>query len=97
MISSRRERRRRRALAEPFPATWRHSIARRWAIWPTLAPDEQRRLEELVQQFVPEMRWEAAQGFAVTEEMQAVIAAQACLLVLEMESPSRTTCSPSTA
>jgi Mlc titration factor MtfA (ptsG expression regulator) len=84
MTFSRRQRRRRRALEAPFPQTWRHAIARRWPTWGLLTPDERERLEALIQQFVPEARWEAAHGFAVTEEMQAVIAAQACLLVLEL-------------
>ena len=35
--------------------------------------------------FAAETRWEAAQGFAVTDEMRAVISAQACLLVLELD------------
>ncbi|MGD9996864.1 MAG: zinc-dependent peptidase [Ilumatobacteraceae bacterium] len=84
MIPFRRERRRRRALEQPFPATWRHAIERCWPTWAQLTTDERVRIEALIRQFVPEVRWEAAQGFAVTEEMQAVIAAQACLLVLEL-------------
>lgn len=84
MIPSRRARRRRRALDEPFPDSWRRAIERRWTTWGLLSPDERSRLEQLVKVFVAETRWEAAQGFLVTDEMRVVIAAQACLLVLEL-------------
>jgi Mlc titration factor MtfA (ptsG expression regulator) len=50
-----------------------------------LTDDERALLEELIKVFVVDVRWEAAQGFVVTEEMQAVIAAQACLLVLGLD------------
>jgi MtfA peptidase len=84
MISSRRARRRQRALDQPFPDSWRKVIERRWPTWFQLDDDERSRLEELVKAFVNDTRWEAAQGFVITEEMQLVIAAQACLLVLEL-------------
>ena len=77
-------RRRRVAHDQPFPDVWRASIARRWATWALLTDDERSRLEDMIKIFAGNTRWEAAQGFAVTDEMQAVIAAQACLLVLEL-------------
>ena len=84
MIPSRRSRRRQRALDQAFPEAWRRAIERRWATWALLSADERARLEDLVKVFVADIRWEAAQGFAVTDEMRAVIGAQACLLVLEL-------------
>lgn len=78
-------RRRREALAAPFPDAWRTVLHRRWALWPTLSADEQARLEPLVQAFVYDRRWEAAQGFALTAEVQVLVAAQACLLLLGMD------------
>jgi Mlc titration factor MtfA (ptsG expression regulator) len=69
----------------PFPDEWRHAIARRWMTWHLLSLDERARLEVLVAEFVRSTRWEAAQGFTVTDEMRVVIAAQACLLVLELD------------
>jgi Mlc titration factor MtfA (ptsG expression regulator) len=85
MIGSRWSRRRRRALDEPFPEAWRKVIERRWTTWSLLTDDERMRLEDLIKRFVADIRWEAAQGFTVTDEMRAVIAAQACLLVLDLE------------
>ncbi|MDP1821217.1 MAG: zinc-dependent peptidase [Acidimicrobiales bacterium] len=84
-LGSTRARRRRRALAQPFPEAWRDLLRRRWALWPALTDDERQRLEPLVQVFIADKRWEGSRRFAVTEEMQVLIAAQACLLVLEMD------------
>ncbi|MCU1361998.1 MAG: hypothetical protein JWN99_3287 [Ilumatobacteraceae bacterium] len=79
-----RRSRSRRAPDAPFPESWRNTIGRRWATWAVLTDDERSRLEPLIQAFVERTRWEAASGFEVTEEMKLVIAAQACLLVLEL-------------
>jgi Mlc titration factor MtfA (ptsG expression regulator) len=45
------------------------------------APDRAR-LEQLVQLFVAEKRWEGLGGRALTDEIRATIAGQACLLLL---------------
>jgi Mlc titration factor MtfA (ptsG expression regulator) len=77
--------RRRRALSEPFPDAWRSVLERRWGLWPSLDTSERARLEVLVQAFVYDRRWEAAQGFAITDEVRVLVAAQACLLALGMD------------
>lgn len=41
-------------------------------------------MEPLIQQFVYDIRWEAANNFDITDIMKVLIAAQACLLVLEL-------------
>lgn len=41
-------------------------------------------MEALIRMFLAERHWEPAQGFAVTDEMRVLVAAQACLLVLEI-------------
>lgn len=75
-------RKRRRAMAEPFPSEWRTILDRRWATWRTLGPDERARLEERTKRFVAGTRWEAARDFAMTDEIRVLIAAQVCLLTL---------------
>ena len=60
-------------------------LAARWPLWQRLSDDERLRLEVLTNVFVYEKRWEAANGFELTEQMQVLIAAQACLLVLELD------------
>jgi Mlc titration factor MtfA (ptsG expression regulator) len=56
-----------------------------WTAWHSLTLDERSRLEALTQVFVAEKRWEAARGFRLTDDMRVLIAAQACLLVLELD------------
>ncbi|MEJ7596555.1 MAG: M90 family metallopeptidase [Kofleriaceae bacterium] len=76
------ERRRRRILAQPFPAAWDEIIDREVAISHRLDPKSRYRLRDLVQVFIAEKHWEGCGGLELTEEMQVVIAAQACVLVL---------------
>lgn len=76
------ERRRRRILAEPFPAEWDAIIDREVAITHRLDSKSRLRLRELVQVFIAEKHWEGCGGLELTDEMKVVIAAQACVLVL---------------
>jgi Mlc titration factor MtfA (ptsG expression regulator) len=85
VFGSRRKRIRRPAPAAEFPAAWRARLAVRWPTWSTLTDDEQARLEDLILAFIVNTRWESAKGFVMTDEVQLVIAAQACLLVLELD------------
>jgi len=77
-----RARRRKRILAEPFPAGWDQIVDDNVALARRLDPARRQRLRELVQVFVAEKHWEGCGGLELTEEMQVTIAAQACLLVL---------------
>lgn len=81
----RRSKHEREALEQPFPDAWRQRLAYRWPLFTTLSPDERERLEELVKRFLARVRFEAAQGFTVTDEMRVLVAAQACLPVLELD------------
>jgi MtfA peptidase len=81
----RRARQEREALQQPFPDEWRRRLAYRWPLFTTLDDDERARLEDLIKRFLARVRFEAAHGFAVTDEMRVLIAAQACLLVLELD------------
>jgi Mlc titration factor MtfA (ptsG expression regulator) len=61
-------------------------LARRWlAPWPTLTRDEQDHLVDLAEALVDGLRWEAAQGFEITDDMRGAIAAHAALLVLAFD------------
>ncbi|MCX6521775.1 MAG: zinc-dependent peptidase [Actinobacteria bacterium] len=81
----RRSKQEREALQQPFPDAWRQRLAYRWPMFTTLSPDERERLEDLVKRFLARVRFEAAQGFTVTDEMRVLVAAQACLPVLELD------------
>jgi len=78
------ERKRAEILETPFPDAWRQVIRRNVAHYARLTDDEQSRLCELTQVFVAEKIWEGCGGLTLTDEMRVTIAAQACLLVLEL-------------
>jgi len=50
----------------------------------SLLPDERKRLEDLVKVFISEKRFEGCGGLAITDEIKVTIAAQACLLLLNL-------------
>jgi Mlc titration factor MtfA (ptsG expression regulator) len=78
------ERKRSEILETPFPDGWHEILRRNVAHYARLNEDEQRRLRELTQVFVSEKSWEGCGGLTLTDEMRVTIAAQACLLVLEL-------------
>lgn len=63
-------------------AAQREVLSRRWYLWEQFSPAEKARMERLIGLFLTSMRWEGARGFTVTAEMQVLVAAQACLLLL---------------
>jgi Mlc titration factor MtfA (ptsG expression regulator) len=78
------QRRRKKILEVPFPAEHAAVLERNVPHYRRLDADVQQRLRELVQVFVAEKHWEGCGGLVLTEEMKVTIAAQACLLVLEL-------------
>ena len=83
MLGWLRERRRKRIVAEPFPAEWDAIIDAYVPLAWRLQSAERQRLRELVQVFIAEKSWEGCSGLELTEEMQVIVAANACLLVLD--------------
>jgi Mlc titration factor MtfA (ptsG expression regulator) len=79
-----RERQREKILAQAFPAAHIAVLERNVPHYRRLAPDTQQRLRNLVQVFIAEKHWEGCGGLTLTDEMQVTVAAQACLLVLEL-------------
>jgi len=78
------ERKRAEILQTPFEPAWRATLERNVAHFARLTDDEQRRLQDLTQVFIAEKAWEGCGGLALTDEVRVTIAAQACLLVLEL-------------
>nr|WP_207160722.1 M90 family metallopeptidase [Rhodoferax fermentans] len=74
--------RQRRVLTHPFPAHWRKVLRRRVPMLRRLPVDLQLQLKKRIQVFIAEKAFIGCDGLQVTEEMRVVIAAQACLLVL---------------
>jgi Mlc titration factor MtfA (ptsG expression regulator) len=60
-------------------------LATRTAQWHLLDTGERARLGELADELLTSKRWEAARGFELTEAVRTTIAAQASLLILELD------------
>lgn len=67
------------------PDDWEAILQRSVAHWSLLDDDEREALGELTAGFLASKRFEAAQGFELTDEIRTVIAAQACLLLLGLD------------
>lgn len=74
--------RRRSLQAHPFPARWRKTLQRHVPLVRRLPADLQLQLKKHMQVFIAEKSFIGCAGLKVTEEMRVVIAAQACLLLL---------------
>jgi MtfA peptidase len=77
-----KRRRRARILSEPLPPSWREALDRGVALWRLFTDAERARLEDDLRVFLAERSWEPCGGLDLTEEMKAVIGAQACILTL---------------
>ncbi len=79
-----RQRRRRKILRTAYPEAWDRIITDNVKYVQHLSPAQQRQLRQHIQIFVQEKYWEGCGGFVITEEVKVTIAAQACLLLLNM-------------
>jgi Mlc titration factor MtfA (ptsG expression regulator) len=77
----------RRLVRGPIPERWADILERDVPLARGLSAAERDRLLRLVQLFLRDKHFEGAGGLTVTEEMQVTIAAEACLLVLELDGP----------
>lgn len=71
-----------RRRSDQAPAvSWPEVLQRRWGLWSRLPEHERHRVEEVGKRLVDQLRFEAARGLTLTDEMPIVIAAQAALLI----------------
>ncbi|WP_016948734.1 M90 family metallopeptidase [Anabaena sp. PCC 7108] len=66
----------------PFPPLWNAIIENNFPIYLYLSSDERRRLQGHIQVFLTEKQFIGCRGLQVTEEKKIIIAAVACLLLL---------------
>ena len=78
-----RRRRRKRILSEPFPEAW-GPVLQALPFFAALQAEEQGRLRTHSHIFVEEKSWEGCGGLELTDEMRVNVAAQACLLILNL-------------
>lgn len=74
--------RRARLAREAFPTAWRRILARRMPLYARLPPPLQQRLREQMRVFLAEKPFIGCDGLKPTLEMRVLVAAQACLLLL---------------
>ncbi len=75
-------RQRARVRQQAFPAQWRKILQRRVPLVRRLPADLQLQLKKHIQVFIAEKAFIGCAGLRITDEMRVVIAAQACLLLL---------------
>jgi hypothetical protein len=80
-----RARRRRKILAEPFPAAWQAVLHRDVGLYAQLDSGERETLRDNLRVFIAEKSWEGTRDFELTEAMQVIVASNACILTLAME------------
>lgn len=76
------ERRRARLRARPFPPAWRSILRRRMPLYLRLPIALRRQLEGHIQVFLAEKGFSGCAGQEITDEVRVLIAAQACVLLL---------------
>lgn len=79
-----RERRRKKILAAPFPSEWERYVQKNIPYYQHLNKEEKKRLQDLIQIFIAEKHWLGCGGLELTDEIRVMIAAYACLLILEL-------------
>ena len=77
--------RRKKLLAEPFPAEWIPYLQNNVWHYHTLNETERASLHDLVRVLVEEKNWEGCKGLVMTPEIQVTIAAQAAMLLLGID------------
>lgn len=87
MLSVLRSWRRKRLLAQRFPAAWQEHIEANLRHYQHLGGRQQEAVRKVVRVFLAEKDWTGGGGFAVSEEMKLTIAAHASLLVLGFDEP----------
>lgn len=80
-----RRRRRRRALATPFPDEWLRIVETRLSFYEKLDADMQQVFRDELQVFLDRVRFFGAAGLEVTDEMRVVIGGSAVRLILGLD------------
>lgn len=81
-IRSHKLNRRQRVSSQPFPAGWRQRLRQHFPLYQQLPAPLQSRLEGYIQIFLDEKTILGRGGMTVDDDVRLLIAAQACLLIL---------------
>ncbi|MFE8073308.1 zinc-dependent peptidase [Marinobacteraceae bacterium S3BR75-40.1] len=80
--------RRRRVSQQPFPQEWDRLLADDWPLYRRLSGEQRDRLQQRILIFLDEKTFYGCAGQEVTDHHRCLIAAQACLLTLNMPTDS---------
>lgn len=80
-----KQRRRRAALDAPFPIESRDFLETEMVHWRWLSDDERTRLERRIKGFLFDKRFEWSNGLERSVEIETIVAASACLLILGLD------------
>lgn len=75
----------RRIERRPFPSEWQTIIERRLPFYKKLPTEQQQRLQNLIKRFLADHNFVGCAGLQITDAIRLTIAAQACLLILNMK------------
>lgn len=84
--SARRQYRRRRLRLESFPAEWQAVLQEAMPLYLSLPDELRQQLQDLIKIFVAEKTFIGCQGLVITDRIRILIAAQACLLLMNRRS-----------
>lgn len=80
----RRQQRREQLRAQRLPASWQAFLANEFPLYRRMPEDLQRKLEGHIQVFLHEKVFIGCDGFEITDEVRLLIAAQACVLIMNI-------------
>lgn len=80
----RRQQRRQQLCAQRLPAPWQALLVREFPLYGKLPAELQRQLEGHIHVFLDEKVFVGCDGFEITDEVRLLIAAQACVLILNI-------------
>jgi Mlc titration factor MtfA (ptsG expression regulator) len=75
----------RRIERQPFPSEWQSIVERRLLFYRKLPDEQQQRLQNLIKRFLADHNFVGCASLQITDEIRLTIAAQACLLILNMK------------
>ncbi len=77
-----RDHRRKEILTEPFPGSWKKILDELVLHYCFLDVEEKHHLQQMIQVFIAEKKFEGCNDLKITDEIRVVIAAEACMLIL---------------
>ena len=69
----------------PFPPSWLAVLEASLPVYTVLPPEQQYRLRDMMKFFIDRKKFYGCGGLTITDEMRVIIAAEACMLVLNQK------------